>query len=1543
MSLDEILKNVRGVATGAYNAFKSGQSPFQYARQQIAPPVISPVPDVPRPPISFTGASRAIPAAFDAFAKSSGMKNIGIGMGQAADYFQFKDSNVSRLDDVNRNLELARKLSQSGNTAGSNFLLKKTAPQTQDITRNMDALNQERIAGAKNLAAGGTKLLLNAAGLKTLGVGKTALDAGLSGVGITKQLLGNTALASGLGAVMAKATGSSVPEAIGESIGNMPKYVGVNRFTGPLAEKALGKFGKTMLGRQVGGRTITGLVNTAEDELFAKIDGIAPQLADRLMSFGMGALLNGTANDDVARGFKARVDRYVPDSVKKQVENIVGDLTKEFRVTVGTWDPERGKMVQVPMWQKRLFGDRATKLNSTMDIQEGEILPLESSTKAGNDPQATSLPLEAKPTELSTILKPNAEADNMIRDALIQGDVEAATQLHKDLSVDTKLTPLDQLMQEADQTTATMKGQVQEDMQGKYGEYTDVVGKMKKFLGMAAENKSTKTGELFREHIPEKVFGVSSDEVAADLGMSEQQFMKSLMDDIANKDFGSAKAKVSTLTALKDKLKLDPQFYTIIKNLDETIAVSAQATPKTMAKQQASAEKARQRAMIVADRQWRKMMKEKYKLQTPTQKTNAQLKSITGAIKENTNDGLPSIPDDIPTHKRTGFDSIKDFGKSLILTSRKILSDMGVMGKEAANRIDQYHANYRKMAGGAVADYEQSTQGLLPDGIERVLRFLDGQQVTLSSQEAQAASALRAKLDEFGSAASQAQLEIQTSDGKKIPFSMRENYLPHIVDIEKLKTNRTAAIDHFIATGQMQKDTAAKFVDDIINGAEVGDTYRKYFPNVLPKKYGNLETARLLDWSPEALRYDKKLLPDYFEAAGKRIQGALTFGANNELVNKILEGVAKEGGNTSLAEDIIGRNLGYKQDPQYVRQASGVLRQVQGAMKLGLSAISNATQSVNTATTFGIRRTFKNIISALTDPASKQFTERTGAVLEQTMKDMQDEISGTGPLSKVTAPAFSFVERLNRTIAANTGKDFAQDMFNKLLKNTTDANTIKSLEKMGIDVASALKKGSLSPEDLVTAGQRAVDLTQFKVDPIDMPPLWASSGAKILTQFKNFAYQQGKFIINEVGAEAKNGNFAPLTRYLILGAIVGEPFADIKAWIRGKERPTGAARVVDNMQQVGGLGIISDAVKAVDGGTSRIASFIMGPTVSDAVNLTSNIGSASKGKPLPLAKQAVNAIPIVGGPIANRVFPSTTATPTTDNIKEDTGGATSFLSDKTDYSAMDQKSIDDQLKNIKEQKDKLLENKGVLGFGKLSEQDIESKIQTLDQEAEQLKSTSVFGKIKEVEAMASATPYDKEVKRDKAFALIEEVQKLPEELRADTLKKLGISSDESAYFAIAKGEDQQKYEYVSEKAKSVKDIIPFLITVNGKKIASTGVVDKLYEDGIITKQEKAWLNAQKWDEKAQKFIVDRDYRASQAGASTAAAKKKLKALNDLLEVEVKGKQELLKQTAIKLPSYSRNLDSILKARSPSSTGLDSVLSMYNKTAEKVRHLKPKVG
>lgn len=89
------------------------------------------------------------------------------------------------------------------------------------------------------------------------------------------------------------------------------------------------------------------------------------------------------------------------------------------------------------------------------------------------------------------------------------------------------------------------------------GMYQDAYTKMKNFVRLAGEKKSTETGELFREHIPQSVFGQSSDELAQSLNMTENELMAKIQSDIA------------TPSTLRTSTR--PGSYTNVRSIDNRI------------------------------------------------------------------------------------------------------------------------------------------------------------------------------------------------------------------------------------------------------------------------------------------------------------------------------------------------------------------------------------------------------------------------------------------------------------------------------------------------------------------------------------------------------------------------------------------------------------------------------------------------------------------------------------------------------------------------------------------------------------------------------------------------------------------------------------------------------------------------------------------------------------------------------------------------------------------------------------------------------------
>lgn len=856
------------------------------------------------------------------------------------------------------------------------------------------------------------------------------------------------------------------------------------------------------------------------------------------------------------------------------------------------------------------------------------------------------------------------------------------------------------------------------------------------------------------------------------------------------------------------------------------------------------------------------------------------------------NDGLPNFKADISNSPKKGvLAKVRPLVDNFVLTGRKILNDMGDYGKEANAMLDNFHSKSGIVAGNAVADLEKATRGLSESSVENIYRFLDGQDVKLNQVELNAAKVARSNLDKFSSMASNADIKINRN-GEVVDFVGRENYLPHITDVDKLKAHRDETIKYLVSTAQIPDvNQASMFVDEVISGGSVSEAYHKYFPNALPRTYGNLEMSRVLDMPENVLRYDKKLLADYFEAAARRISKAETFGPKNEKVTALLTRIGLAGGDTKTAEEIMLRDLGdWRGDKSSLKAASGLVRQVEATTKLGLSVISNAAQSVNTASVLGLRRTLSEIIPSIKDPAKREFALRSGNILEQTMKDMETELGTSGVMNKITAPGFATVEKFNRVLASNVGKNMAEDAFSKLQKNPLDKEALKNLEKLGLNATEIIKRGSLSEMDLFKAAQKAVDLTQFRVNPRELPPAWNGPMGRLLSQFKTFSYKQGEFALRELIKPAISGNVKPLATYLILGLIVGEGIADTKAAVRGRERPTNPAeRMLDNISNVGGVGILGDALTSAQRGPEAVLSFLSPPVISDVAKLYGNAGLAVQGKPSQLIKQLISNIPVVGSPIANRVIPSKGAYKSRipDLIQETVGGdsvAAEVVKDVSGYSPVEEQKIKDQVSKIQEKKKAILENKGFLnlGIGAKTESEVNAEYMALDKQEKILKSISIFKEIDKIDKLPQSLNYqavDKKLKYLNKYKEIVEDVDLPEENKQKAYQAIaertGLNKEQLDYVYLAKLQTESKTAFMKDsldQATSNEERLNLLVNartdIMGNVLLTSGVIDNLVDEGYLTYNEGREL---------KKYSRSADGTIKQTGRPSGSAKSSVKA------------------------------------------------------------------
>jgi len=108
--------------------------------------------------------------------------------------------------------------------------------------------------------------------------------------------------------------------------------------------------------------------------------------------------------------------------------------------------------------------------------------------------------------------------------------------------------------------------------------------------------------------------------------------------------------------------------------------------------------------------------------------------------------------------------------------------------------------------------------------------------------------------------------------------------------------------------------------------------------------------------------------------------------------------------------------------------------------------------------------------------------------------------------------------------------------------------------------------------------------------------------------------------------------------------------------------------------------------------------------------------------------------------------------------------------------------------------------------------------------------------------------------------------------------------------------------------------------VGGKSMFSTSMFDRLYDEGIISKDEKALIAAVKYDPIYNKFYMDRDYKGS-GGLTPAKIKSYVTSVNSLFKKTIKTKSEGDKTIqALSEAPKAPTLDFGRKSSSKSSSG-----------------------
>jgi len=274
---------------------------------------------------------------------------------------------------------------------------------------------------------------------------------------------------------------------------------------------------------------------------------------------------------------------------------------------------------------------------------------------------------------------------------------------------------------------------------------------------------------------------------------------------------------------------------------------------------------------------------------------------------------------------------------------------------------------------------------------------------------------------------------------------------------------------------------------------------------------------------------------------------------------------------------------------------------------------------------------------------AKKFAVESGALLDRILSESMKGKLGADPkkLSGKFLKAIGFVntESGNRQFSSTAGKLWGWKNVNKLWANPTNNKAKAALLELGLKpnmINRIIKTRKVPDLALKQMGQVMSDRTQFRANPMNMPQWWSSPMGKLVTQFKNFSYNQGIFLYDEIIQKGvKKGNLIPLTKFMTAYGLTGEIVADIRAAISGRwdkrQEQSFWMRLFENYSYAGGIGLLSDTIQAGLWGVDSVLSTMVGPTFSDVGNVVyGGIQAGLNQNFNPLIQQSLGYVPILG-------------------------------------------------------------------------------------------------------------------------------------------------------------------------------------------------------------------------------------------------------------------------------------------------------------------------
>jgi hypothetical protein len=418
-----------------------------------------------------------------------------------------------------------------------------------------------------------------------------------------------------------------------------------------------------------------------------------------------------------------------------------------------------------------------------------------------------------------------------------------------------------------------------------------------------------------------------------------------------------------------------------------------------------------------------------------------------------------------------------------------------------------------------------------------------------------------------------------------------------------------------------------------INEAQVlaKNAFSDFIKPPLEPVSGFLEKAREIDF-PFFNPDPRVALPAYIMDVSSRVAYLRNFGKGG--MSKLLKEIETTEGYQQMkaANQYVREILGTTQKNALYNNEKAITNFVKGLQtpKLSFSAITNLGQSLNTLLSTDLKSLGYGLKVAFTDEGFKEAL-KSGATLQSVMHKVLGYSGGGTEFADAILKysGFTWTENFNRTVAANSFKKYIQENV-KLLKKFPNNNIIRGrLIELGLNPEDLIMKGFTTTEQEILRGMNiGAAKTQFLNDVASLPMFASSPWGQVMFQFKNYTYNQTRFVMKELGTQWRNKNYTGLVRDLAILTLVypiyGEISSDIRSTLTNSKRPkTFLARYVSNIMNAGTFGMAFDLWNTASFG--RTAEFITGPTIGTVTGFMENfMTSIDKGDISPELKFILN-------------------------------------------------------------------------------------------------------------------------------------------------------------------------------------------------------------------------------------------------------------------------------------------------------------------------------